>query len=383
MHNHRKIALILLLPLLLMFFPGTALANIDVNAGSAILMEASTGQILYEKNSDQALPPASITKIMTLLVIFEALEKEQITWDEKVMVSENAWRMQGSQMFLEIGQEVTVRDLVKGISIISGNDACVAMAEHLYGSEAAFVRVMNERAQELGLKNTKFQNSTGWPAENHYMSAKDIAILAQYLISTYPEVIEFEAQKEFTFNNIRQYNRNTLLGRYPGADGLKTGLTTEAGYCLVATAVQNDIRMISVVLNTASEEARHTASQEILNYGFRNFEPLEIAKAGETVGQVNIHEGRKKLLNVTVAEDYTVFIPHDSKDKIEQVLVAKEDLKAPIKKGEIAGTLEIRSEDEIITSVDVVAQEDMKRANILVRAFRWIGGFFSGLFSKG
>lgn len=383
MLNRRKIALVILIPLVLLFFPATAFANIDVSAGSAILMEASTGQILYEKNSDQALPPASITKIMTLLVIFEALEKEQITWDEKVVVPENAWRMEGSRMFLELGQEVTVRDLVKGISIISGNDACVAMAEHLYGSENAFVRVMNERAQELGLKNSKFQNSTGWPAENHYMSAKDIATLAQYLISNYPEIIEFEAQRELTFNNIRQYNRNPLLGRYPGADGLKTGWTTEAGNCLVGTAKQGDIRMISVVLNTVDEDARFTASQELLNHGFRNFEPVEIAKAGEIVGQVNIQEGRKKILNVTVAEDYTAFVPSGSKEKLEKVLVAKEDLKAPIKKGEVAGTLEIHAAGEKITSVEVVAQSDMKRANIVVRAFRWVGSFFGSLFSKG
>ena len=383
MSNRKIISILILLPLLFLFLPGTIFANINVSAGSAILMEASTGQVLFEKNSDEPLPPASITKVMTLLLIFEAIERGQITWDETVIVSENAWRMGGSRMFLELGQEVTVRDLVKGISIISGNDACIAIAEHLYGSEAAFVQMMNQRAEELNLSNSRFQNTTGWPADNHYMSARDIATLSQYFIKKYPEILEFESQREFTFNNIRQYNRNPLLGRYPGADGLKTGWTTEAGHCLVATAKQDSTRLISVVLKTGSEQERQTVSQELLNYGFRNFQKQLIAEAGSTVGQVEFPEGRKKQLKVTVAEDYVVFVPYTHQEPLEKVIVKEPYLELPIQKGEVVGSLQVYSEGELLSSVEVVAQEDLKRANIIVRLFRSIGSFFGGLFSRG
>ncbi|HOQ00733.1 MAG TPA: D-alanyl-D-alanine carboxypeptidase family protein [Acetivibrio clariflavus] len=234
--KNRFISLLFLVVLFASMLPVNIYAQFESSASSAILVEASTSQVLYEKNSDVPMPPASITKVMTLLLGFEAISKGDANWDDLVNVSENAWRMEGSKMFLELGSKVPYRDIIKGISIVSANDGCVALAEHLSGSEKAFVALMNQRAKELGMTNSTFKNCTGLPEEGHVLSAKDIATLSLYLVQNYPEILEIESTKEFTFNNIRQFNRNPLLGVYEGADGLKTGWTEEAGYCLVATA---------------------------------------------------------------------------------------------------------------------------------------------------
>jgi D-alanyl-D-alanine carboxypeptidase (penicillin-binding protein 5/6) len=232
----KKSVFSLLLILLLIFssLPVSA-QNFNTVAEYAALMEVSTGQFLYVKNADEPRPPASITKIMTLLLAFEALERGDINWDTKTIVSERAWRIGGSSMFLEVDTEVTVEELINGIIIVSANDGCVAMAELLAGSEEAFAQRMNQRAQELGLKQTQFQNSTGMPAENHYMSARDIAILARELITKHPRILEIAQKREYTYNNIRQHNLNPLIGRFKGADGLKTGSTPQSGYSLVGT----------------------------------------------------------------------------------------------------------------------------------------------------
>jgi len=246
-----------------MMFQVNTLAQFESSAESAILIDAVTGQVLYEKNPDTAMPPASITKIMTLLIGFEALEQEKVKWDDQIIISEKAWRTGGSEMFLLVGDKVSFSDIMTGISVVSANDGCVALAEHLYGSEEAFAEVMNNRAQELGLSNSKFVNSNGLPAEGHVMSARDISTLARHLILKHPKILELESQTEFTYNGILQYNRNPLLGVFPGADGLKTGWTDEAGYCIVGTAQQNDQRLIGVVLKTKNENERSKAIQEL------------------------------------------------------------------------------------------------------------------------
>ncbi len=355
----------------------TAFADFDVAAESAVLMEASTGQILFEKNADVPMPPASITKLMTLTLIFDALENGRGKLDDMVTVSEEAWRMGGSQMFLEVGQQAKFEDLITGISVVSANDACVAVAEHLYGSERAFVEDMNKRAKELGMTNSYFRNSTGLPEEGHHMSARDIAVLAHHLISKYPRILEIESQRNFTYNNILQYNRNPLLGSFPGADGLKTGWTEEAGYCLVGTAKQENERMISVVLNTRDDKERLTVSKELLNYGFRNFEVVTAANAGEIVGQAAVRDGKKIELPVKTEKPVTVVVPFGSdKSQIKKVLVNTASLTAPVSAGTPAAELEVQLNGKVLTRAKLVAAEEVQRANWFIRMLRAIFRFF-------
>lgn len=372
-----------LLLVCLLLLPQLAYAQqFDTVAGYAALVEMSTGQFIYLKNADEPRPPASITKVMTLLLAFEALERGDIQWDQKTVVSERAWRISGSEMFLDVNTEVSVEDLIKGISIVSANDGCIAIAELIAGSEEAFVQRMNQRAQELGMQNTLFRNSTGLPAEGHVMSARDIAILSRHLVANFPKILEFETMREFTYNNIKQYNRNPLLGRFQGADGLKTGWTPESGYSLAGTALQNDMRLISVVLNTTSEEERFTASSELLNYGFRNFRLKTAAKAGDVLGQAPVKDGRQQTVDVAVAKDITVVIPTGQEKNLELV-TQPEVLTAPVGTGSPAGTLLVRLDGETVATAPLEAKNDVGRANIVVRLFRAIGNFFRGLLARG
>ena len=350
----------------------------DVDARSALLMEVNTGKILYEKDIDTPYPPASITKNMTLLLALEAIEEGRMDWNDIVVISENAWRMKGSEMFLEIGQEVTVKELLQGISVVSANDACVAIAEHLYGSEAVFVQKMNEKAQELGMTQTRFENSTGLPNENHYMSARDIALQAAYIVNNHPKILELESQREFTFNDIIQYNRNPLLGRYPGADGLKTGWTNEAGYCLVGTAKNEDLRLVSVVLNSPSIPLRLSSTEALLNYGFLEYTFKTIAEKGEVVGEAPLPDGKSREVEASTAELLGAVIKPSDREKLETV-IQYEKLSAPIKKGDKIGTVIVMLEDEVLNRVELVANQDVDRTNFVVIAGRAIGGFFKNI----
>ncbi len=350
----------------------------DVDANSAILMEATTGMILYEKDADTRYPPASITKIMTLLIVLEAIEEGKMDWDETVVVSENAWRMKGSEMFLEIGQEVTVDELLQGISVVSANDACVAIAEHLYGSEEMFVQIMNQKAQELGMSKSQFQNTTGLPDESHYMSARDIAILSAYTINNYPKILELESQREFTFNEIVQYNRNPLLGRFTGADGLKTGWTTEAGYCLAGTAKQNDFRLVSVILNSPSLSTRLSSTEALLNYGFRNYIFKIMIDQGEVVGEAPVPDGKDREVEASALKSLGAVITLSDEDELEtQVIYDK--LSAPVQKGDRVGEIHILLKDEVLSRVVLVAEQEVERTNFAVIALRQVGGFFKNI----
>ena len=350
-------------------------------AKSAFLIEASSGKILYEKNADAALPPASITKIMTLLLAFEALDKGDVKWDDLVTISEKAWRMEGSKMFLEVGTKVPFGEIVTGTSVVSANDGCVAIAEHLYGSVGAFVQQMNKRAQELGLTKTQFKNTNGLPEEGHRMSARDIGVLAQYLITHYPKILEIESLSEFTFNGILQYNRNPLLGVYPGADGLKTGWTDEAGYCLVGTAEQNGMRLISVVLNTKNDDERLAASTELFNYGYKNFELYKVIKADETIEEANVKNGKELKVPIIVSSDVTVVIHTARKsDVVMSTTLEKEPITAPVAKGTVVGNIEVRLDDEVLTTAEVSTSKDVEKAGFFEILFRSIGNFFRSLF---
>jgi D-alanyl-D-alanine carboxypeptidase (penicillin-binding protein 5/6) len=371
--------------ILLLGFPVPASAETNFNsiAESAILIEASTGKVLYEKNADKALPPASITKIMTLLLGFEAIDRGDADWDDTVTVSEKAWAMktEGSIMFLEAGMKVPLEQIMTGISVVSANDGCIALAEHLSGTEEAFVQQMNKRAQELGLKQTQFKNANGLPAEGHHMSARDISTVARYLITHYPKILEIESMTEFTFNGITQKNRNPLLGTYPGADGLKTGSTDEAGYCLVGTAKQNGMRLISVVLKTRNPEERLAASRELLDYGYQNFEMYEAVKKGDIVDEVSVKNGKELKVPVKINESVSAVVPKDSKGKIEITAALKEkSISAPVKANTVVGNAEVRLEGEVLATAEISTAKDVEKAGFFELLFRGIANFFKSLF---
>jgi serine-type D-Ala-D-Ala carboxypeptidase (penicillin-binding protein 5/6) len=347
-----------------------AFADFDLPAETAVLMEAKTGQVLYQKDGETPLPPASITKIMTLLLAFEELDSGRVNWDDLVTVSQKAWEMEGSTMFLNIDQKVSYGDLITGISVVSANDACVAIAEHIFGSEQEFVSKMNLRASSLGLQNTNFKNATGWPQEGHYMSAMDIAVLARYLVNTYPKILEIESMSEFTFNNIKQYNRNPLLGKFDGADGLKTGWTTEAGYCLVGTAMQNDTRMIAVVLKTDSETQRLASSRTLLNHGFRNFVLQDVALSGEDAPPLTVQNAKEKFVPIQIKETLSAVVPIESKNEISKEITIKDTLKAPLPAGTVVGEMVFSLDGRPIGRVDLVTVDDAPKANFLVLLFR-------------
>lgn len=362
----------------------TVYSYLDIPAESAILIEAKTGQVLFERKPDEPLPPASITKIMTLLIAFEALDSGKVNLDDLVTVSENAFKggTNESMMYLNVGQEVSYEDLLKGISIVSANDGCIAIAEHLYGSESAFVSAMNRKAKELGLTNSQFQNSTGMPADDHYMSARDIATLSRYFINKFPKILEYESKRSFTFKPsgspepITQNNRNPLLGNFDGADGLKTGWTTQAGYCLAGTAKRNGIRLISVVLKTDSESERFASSRILLNHGFNNFLTEDIVKKNEIIKSIPIKNSRKKYIDIKTAATGSAILSNKTRDKIEKNITLKENLEAPIPSNTVVGELEILIDNQHISTIDLLTDQEATRVNIFVRLFRYFLSLF-------
>jgi D-alanyl-D-alanine carboxypeptidase (penicillin-binding protein 5/6) len=351
----------------------------QVSASSYVLMDAYTGEVLVENNSHQELPPASLTKLMTAYVADYEMARGNIALTDMVRVSEKAWRMEGSRMFIREGTRVQLEDLMRGIIIQSGNDASVAVAEHVAGSEAAFVDLMNQHAQILGLKNTHFANSTGFPADGHYSSAYDIALLSRAKIFQFPESYKMYAEKYFTFNDIRQPNRNKLLWRDKTVDGLKTGHTEEAGYCLAASAQRNGTRLIVVVMGTSSDESRAAESQKLLDYGFRYFETRKLYQAGQVVQQGKVWGGAVDLVNIGFAEDVVVTLPKQD-GEIPATLVLNPIIEAPIAPGDVLGKVIVGSGDNIILEQDVVALEAVEQGGFFKRLFDKIRLFFSNLF---
>ncbi|NLA26034.1 MAG: D-alanyl-D-alanine carboxypeptidase, partial [Firmicutes bacterium] len=289
-----------------------------------------------------------------------------------------------SQMFLNIGQQVSFKDLLKGIAIVSANDACIAVAEHLNGSVEAFVERMNRRAEELGLENSHFVNPHGLDDPDHYMSALDVAHLAAFFIRTQPEAAAFQSEKEFTFNEIRQFNLNPLLGNYPGADGIKTGSTPGAGYCLAATSKQQGMRLISVILNTDDETQRQEDSEMLLNYGFRNFELKVLYEKEEVVARFPVKRGQKRDVALVAASPVQVVVPRgDNSYTIEEELDLPDKIAAPVRKDEVIGSLHLKSPGgEIIAEVELMAQEDLKRLGFIPNLLRQTGDFFAGLWQR-
>lgn len=350
------------------------------NAKSAILMERDTGTILYEKNSNEKLPPASMTKIMTMLLIMEALENGQITLDEKVRASENAASMGGSQIFLEEGEEMTVDELLRGIAIASGNDASVAMAEKIAGSVDGFVEMMNNRASDLGLKNTSFKNTTGLPASDHYSTAHDMAIMAKELLK-YDTITAYTGKyedylRENTEDKFWLVNTNRLVKFYPGVDGLKTGYTSEAKYCLTATAKKDNMRVIAVVMGAPSPKERNKEISKMLDYAFSQFKTHPMYERNEVVTQVKVSKGEKGKIDVVTSENISILTKKgESVEEVEQEIVMEDSMKAPLKKGERVGTLILKKGDKELVSSPILAAEDVEQASWWQLFKRTLGKF--------
>ena len=343
----------------------------ELNLKSYILIEPNTNTVIAEFNSTSEIEPASMTKIMTAYVAADQISNELIAVDDEVLISEKAWRMEGSRMFIEAGKRVSVSDLLKGIIIQSGNDASVAIAEYVGGTERGFVDLMNAYAGSLNMNNTNFQNSTGLPAENHFSSAKDLAILTSNLITKFPEIYSFYKEKQFTFNEIKQLNRNKLLWRDDSSDGVKTGHTKAAGYCLVGSAKRGDMRLITVVAGSDSDNNRFMATQRLLEYGFRFFATQKILNANQEYKQINIWGGVEKTLGLGVLEDISITLPRTSFKDLVVNYNYSNNIQAPIEIGQKIGTLEIVNNDEIVFSTELVALQNIKAK-----------GFFGRLWSK-
>ncbi len=344
--------------------PGLVPAPPRLAAKAWLLTDYHSGRVLAEHNADERVEPASLTKMMTAYVVLSEIEKGTIGENDAVLVSEKAWRMQGSKMFIEVGKRVPVHELLKGLVIQSGNDASVALAEHVAGSEDAFVDLMSLYAKRLGLTHTHFANATGWPDPDHYTTARDLALLAAALIRDFPEHYELYREKEYTWNNIRQFNRNRLLWMDDRVDGVKTGHTESAGYCLVASAAQGDMRLISVVLGTASDNARASASRKLLNYGFRFYETFLLHKADEPLTEMRIWKGEQEMLPLGLAEDLYITIPRGQRKKVKASMTVEQQLVAPARKGQPYGEVTIRLGDEVLAEKPLVALQDVPEGSL-------------------
>ena len=348
-------------------------------AKSYILIDADSGRVLVENNADKQLPPASLTKMMTAYLVESEISKGNITPEDKVRVSVKAWKAPGSRMFIKEGDFVTIEDLLKGIIIQSGNDASIAVAEHIGGSEAAFADLMSQHAQMMGMKSTQFQNATGLPMKGHYSTARDMSVLANHIIKDFPEQYSVYSQQYFTYNGIRQPNRNRLLWRDKSVDGLKTGHTDEAGYCLVASAKRGDMRLISVVMGTSSEEARARESQKLLAYGFRYFETLRPYSAGDVLNEPKVWGGQQEDVKLGIREDLDITIPRGQAKRLTAKLNVNKVIKAPVSEGQTMGVLQISLDDEILAERPLVALESVEQGGFFKRLWDSIVLFFMGL----
>ncbi|MEJ2297948.1 MAG: D-alanyl-D-alanine carboxypeptidase [Woeseiaceae bacterium] len=329
-----------------------------IGATSYLLIDAQTGQELASLDPDKSLAPASLTKIMTSYVVFKALEQDQIALEDEVTISEKAWRMPGSRMFIEVGNRVSVHDLLMGMIVQSGNDASVALAEHIAGTEEVFAQMMNQYAEQLGMHATHFVNATGMPAEGHVTTARDLATLSRAMIAEFPEHYAWHSVREFTYNDITQSNRNTLLWRDPSVDGLKTGHTEDAGYCLVASAERDGMRVISVVLGTASEKARADGSQALLNYGFRFFETRLLFKAGAEVSTARVWTSAHETSRLGVFEDLYVTVRRGTYDELESTIDIPSVIEAPVAVGQPVAELRIMHGENQVLATPLRALDD-------------------------
>jgi D-alanyl-D-alanine carboxypeptidase (penicillin-binding protein 5/6) len=362
-------------------------AEPDIAAKAWILIDAATGTVILERNADERLPPASLAKMMTTYLVSQEISESRLDEDTQVLISDNAWIMggaktDGSTMFLSPRTRVPVIDLMHGVIIQSGNDAAIALAEHIAGGEVAFADLMNQQAAVLGMDNTEYMNSTGLPAEGMFTSARDLSTIAQAIIRDHPKYYSIYAKKYFEHNNINQPNRNRLLWRDKSVDGLKTGKTNAAGYCLVASAKRRDMRLISVVLGAKSEEVRAQESQRLLSYGFRYFDTQTVYSAGEILkSNAKLWYGVDKFLDLTISEDVILTFPRGSEKNFQANILVHEVIKAPIEAGQRLGSLQIKLDKDTLIDVPLVAQKNIEKAGIFARLVDWIILFFTDLLS--
>jgi len=351
-------------------------------AKSWVLMDAASGSVLVDHQGNTRLPPASLTKLMTSHVAALELQRGRIKETDLVTISEKAWRMGGSKMFVKVGNQVAVSDLLRGIIVQSGNDASIALAEHLAGGEDTFAALMNQEAKRLGLADTHFVNATGWPAEGHYSSALDMARLARAIVIEDPEHYAMYAEKEFVWNGIKQPNRNLLLWRDPTVDGLKTGHTEEAGYCLVASSKRDGQRLIASVFGTDSENARATETAKLLAYGFNFFDSKTFFKQGETVQSVAIWKGAARTLKAGVAADFAAALPKRTSGEVQtRIVLAEGEVVAPVAAGAPLGRIELVGADgKVVMQAPLVALEAVEEGGFFRRMWDGIRLFFKGLF---
>lgn len=355
----------------------------QIAAASYILLDAKTGKVIVEENADEQLPPASLTKIMTAYIAEVEIDNGNMSLDDMVHISEKAWRTQGSKMFVDVNSQVRVEDILRGIIIQSGNDASVAMAEHLAGSEDAFADMMNQHAQLLGMTNSHFMNASGLDTDEAYniMSARDLATLARATINQHPEHYGIYSEREFTYNGITQANRNSLLFQDRTIDGMKTGWTTAAGYCLVASGERDGMRLISVVMGTASESARAAETQKLMTYGFRYFETHKLYDAGEAISSVRVWSGAENEVDLGIAEEVFITIPRGQAEQLQASMNVPDTLTAAITQGEVLGTVDITLGEETLYHGDVVALQSVDKGSLFKRLIDFLTLFFMNLFS--
>ena len=362
-------------------------AEPSINAKSWILIDASTGTVILENNADLRLPPASLAKMMTTYITSNEIKAGRMNPEDLVTISDNAWRKGGaktggSTMFLDPRSKVPVIDLMKGVIIQSGNDASIALAEHISGGEIAFADLMNQQAELLQMTNSEFKNSSGLPEEGMYSSARDLSKIANAIIKDHPTSYKIYSEKYFKHNNINQPNRNRLLWRDKSVDGLKTGRTDEAGFCLVASAEREDMRLISVVLGASNDETRSRESQRLLSYGFRYFNTQTLFKSKEIIkSDVKIWFGTEKFLNLTIGEDAILTFPRGAEDDLKAEFTIDEVIKAPVKVGDPLGLLKISLENELLLEIPLVSSQNITEGNFISRIIDWLVLFFTNLLS--
>jgi D-alanyl-D-alanine carboxypeptidase (penicillin-binding protein 5/6) len=349
-------------------------------AGDAyLLIDFDSGRVLAEKRANERVEPASLTKIMTGYVVINELNNGNMSMDDMVTISKKAWKMPGSKMFIEVGKKVSVRDLIKGMVIQSGNDASVALAEHIAGSEEVFAQLMNKYAKSLGMTNTHYVNATGLPHEDHYTSAHDLALLTKALIQNFPEEYAWYSEKKFTFNGITQYNRNKLLWQDETVDGLKTGHTESAGYCLVSSAKRDDMRLISVVLGTNSANTRVQETQKLLNYGFRFFETHKMYNAFQRLKDVTVWEGNRDLMGLGLAEDLFVTVPRGQYNNLKLDTLVANAIKAPVSEGSEMGELKVTLGEKEIATRPLIALDSVQEGSFFKKLIDQVKMTFQSL----
>lgn len=340
----------------------------EVGAKAYILVDHFSGRVLAENNADQRLEPASLTKIMTAYVVFRELAKGSIKLDTMVTVSEKAWRTEGSRMFAQVGAQISVENLLKGMIVQSGNDASVALAEQVAGDEAVFAQVMNQNAERLGMKNTHFKNSMGLPDPDHYTTARDLYLLTRALIEEFPEYYKWHSIKEFLFNNIKQTNRNRLLWQDPTVDGVKTGHTDGAGYCLVTSALREGMRLISVVLGTKSDNERANANKALLNYGFRFYETRPLYKANEKLAEARVWKGDTPMAELGLLKDFHVTFPRGQYNNLKASMEVNNSTVAPVQQNDKLGAIKVVLGDKPVGEADLVSLKPVPEGGLFRRA---------------